>query len=235
MRSGVVDPAQSSAARALKAMNLGVDTDFDDGVRALKRGFSETTEADAITEHIQSLALADHNDSQRKRMNNLPTEIADSLGSSWHISPHNFKSNLRHMRGSFPMATKAAGVVVSLRDTKNTHTTFVAKMMKHREELHEPAIHDDAPAQTAAESTYDDAPAQTSAESTTYHLPCHLAGFCVHGSDGAFAKAIHDRFLTTLMQTRFPKANTIGRRLLCDSVVSVCVLAQKGAGRIIHL
>ena len=73
MRSGDVDPVQSSAARALDAMNLDIDTDFDDGIRASKKGFSEATEADAITERIQSPTLKYHTDSQRKRMNNLPT------------------------------------------------------------------------------------------------------------------------------------------------------------------
>ena len=73
MRRGVAGPAHSSTTQVLEAMHLGVGTDFDDGVRALEQGFSEATEADAITERIQSLAVKEHNDSQRKRMNNLPT------------------------------------------------------------------------------------------------------------------------------------------------------------------
>ena len=130
-RSDELDPANSSAANALATLYLADTTDFDQGIRALKRGLRDATSADAVVNQMQTEVMEDHNSDRNRRndpvLNSLPAEIVDSLGTNWHLLPHSFKGSLRHMRGSFPHATKVAGTLTSANPRKELSVSFTAK------------------------------------------------------------------------------------------------------------
>ena len=109
---GELNPQHSSAAQSLRTLELSLSTDFDDGVRTLKRGMRDATIADGVAEEIQNAALQEHNLKTRGRLNELPPEIKDTLGNNWRMLPHAFEGNLRHMRGSFLGVTKAVDSLI---------------------------------------------------------------------------------------------------------------------------
>lgn len=82
-QSGQLDPSQSSAALSLANLKLTDATDFDGGIRMLKRGLRDAAIADNVVSQLQTQALMDHDANTRHNdavMNNNPPQIADSLG-----------------------------------------------------------------------------------------------------------------------------------------------------------
>ena len=166
---------------------------------------------------MQTEAMEDHNSDRNRRndpvLNSLPAEIVDSLGTNWHLLPHSFKGSLRHMRGSFPHATKVAGTLTSANPRKELSVSFTAKLLEFRKRIHTPAEHDRAPEATKAECA-------------SFSLDCHVAGFCVHGANGVLIKAMHSKFLQAIMKYRFPKVNSLGRDMLARSGVVICAFTE---------
>ena len=207
----------SSAARSLNAFNMSAETDFDEGVRSLKRGLRDATIADSVWTELQSQAIADHNTNTRRHdnvMNGLPPEIADSFGSNWHLLPHGFKGNLRHLCWSFPAATKAVSTIVSTNPKQPISKTLADKLLAFRRQMCAPAMH-----------TY--APVATDAESRSHDLNCHVAIFCAHGDSGVLVKAMHAKFLRCWMKWSFPKLNKDGRTMLSTGGVVLCTFSEK--------
>ena len=64
-------------------------------------------------------------------------------------------------------------------------------------------------------------------EAASNDLPCNVAGFCVHGSDGLLVKSMHYSLLREMMATRFPKANLVDRKSLEKSRLLMYVSAVR--------
>jgi hypothetical protein len=106
-----LDPTDTSASRALDAINLNSSMDFDEGVRALRRSLRSVFTVDGTTLAIQDKVLESHNSSNRDadgRIDGVPVGIADVLHEDdWKLMPHAVMSSIKHVRGSFPLAVEA--------------------------------------------------------------------------------------------------------------------------------
>ena len=112
MRQGEVDPSSTSAVVAMNSLNLTGAADFDDGIRAIKRGLRDVTRADAVALALQDEAITDHDRQARSEsgvLNGLPHDVANLLSSDFQLLPHAFRTSLKHCRGGFPMVEKALG------------------------------------------------------------------------------------------------------------------------------
>ena len=90
IRNCELDRDSTSAASALRSPNLSDSTDFDDGIRVLRRGLRDATTAVVIAERLQRQTLADHDPDSRRNdtvMNNLPPSISDLLGGGLAVRP----------------------------------------------------------------------------------------------------------------------------------------------------
>ena len=99
LRAGELDPDYTSAAQALHNLQLSVDSDFDDGVRLIKRGIRDARVADDIVGRFQTESLTNYDNESRRTdpvFNHLPLDIVDLLGSGWYMLPLNCNSSLRH-------------------------------------------------------------------------------------------------------------------------------------------
>ena len=216
-RSGEMDPCESSASRALGSLSLSAGTDFDDGIRTIKAGLRSTTVADGVASELQAQAIDEHAERQRNKdgaYNGLPKDIADVLGTDWHLLPHEFPGQLRHMRGSFPMVAKVVGTFIQAKQTKAIPREFASKLFPMREEMHNPAMHDKAPRVHKQEAASND-------------LPCNVAGFCVHGTDGVLITVMHHALLRAIMVTKLPAANKVDRKSLGESRLVMYVSAVR--------
>ena len=215
--SGDLDPLSNTcAARALKALDLSDNVDFDEGIRIIKGGLRDATVGDSVLNALQDEIISKHKTDNRDadgRCNGLPKDIADVLGTIFHLLPHEFCGNLRHLRGSFPQAVKAAGTLMSANQKKKVPMHLGQKLFEFREQIHEPAYHESSRKVKPAES----------AQNT---LECNVAGFCVHGHDGVLVRAMHASLMQAVCLKRFPQQHP-GRKLLCTSGVVVCTLAGK--------
>ena len=108
-----LDPTDTSASRALDAINLNSSMDFDEGVRALRRSLRNAFTADGTTLAIQDKVLESHNSSNRDadgRIDGVPVGIADVLHEDdWKLMPHAVMSSIKHVRVSFPLAVDSMG------------------------------------------------------------------------------------------------------------------------------
>ena len=111
--SGELDPLSNTcAARALEALELSNNVDFDEGVRIIKGGLRDATVGDKVLNALQDEVISKHKTDNRDaggRCNGLPKDFADVLGTDFHLLPHELCGNMHHLRGSFPQAVKAAG------------------------------------------------------------------------------------------------------------------------------
>ena len=215
-RSGVVNHSESSAALALRALQVDDGMDFDAAVRLIKRGVRDATTADAIVDVMQRDAIENHDREGRRddgTLADVPPTIAEHLGTDWRLYAHSAQSSLKHVRGSFPEATRMASVIAG----GNTRTKFVqaaqSKLLGGRAEMHKPARHSEVPSisQQAA---------------ATHTLACHAAGFCVHGSVGANVQAMHSQLMRTLVVNRFPKHNKVQYKEVQESGVVICAISE---------
>ena len=118
LRAGKLDPDCTSAAQALHNLQLSVDSDFDDGVRFIKRGIRDPRVADDIVGRFQTESLTNYDKESRRTdpvFNHLPPDIVDLLSSGWHMQPHSFNNSILHWRGSFPAATQAVGTMIQVK------------------------------------------------------------------------------------------------------------------------
>jgi hypothetical protein len=210
-----LDPSNTSAAKSLQSMNLCSSTDFDDGIRALKRGLRAAAASDTIVTAIQDDVLADHDRSSRSDggpFSKIPPHVAEALGAEWKVYPHSFLSNFQHVRGSFPAATKAIGTLAKANGAYDVSKSLSSKLRNLGGELHKPARHD----------SMAKASREASAKLTS---PCNEAGFCVHGAAGRDTRGMKAQLLNVLTLQRFnPGNNKSGRGVLLRSGIVVCAI-----------
>jgi hypothetical protein len=196
-------------------LNLDSSTDFDEGIRVLKRGLRAAAESDSIVNAIHDDVIAAHDRSSRNDggpFNEIPPHVAEALGVDWKVYPHSFLSNFQHVRGSFLAATQAVGTLAQANSKYDISVALAAEVSALREELHKPARPDAM------------AVASQKAKVTVTSL-CNVAGFCVHGAAGRNTRAMKSQMLNVLTLQRFaPNNNKRGCQLLLRSGVVVCVI-----------
>ena len=147
-RLGEVDPSNTSASRAVNALHITEDHDFDDGIRKLKCGVTNSNKAMEVAQAIQYEVINDHNNASRDANGDLiglPRDVANLLGEGWRPVPHDFKSNLKHVRGSFASAVKATAAITQSDASKALAQHMGSKLRAFSDDLHQAAKHDTAP------------------------------------------------------------------------------------------
>ena len=211
------DPDEAFATKQLRILAVPLSTDFDEGVRLLRRHLRHAFKADTITMACQNSAIANYDERSRRpngTSNGLPAELADAIGPDWRTIPHSFLGNLKHMRGSFPLVGKVVGTLMSTSYKTAVPRKLAAALRDYRAQLLAPANHDEAPKVSKGESTI-----------PRYY--CNLAGFCVHGSEGILVHAMHNSLLRALCAIRVPQENKRDRKLLANSNLIMCAVAEK--------
>ena len=214
-----VNASESSSLSALQSIAIDLDTDFDVGIRTIKKAILHDHQVDNA-EHALEDACIDVHDSKSRNADGypigVPTEIASILGDDWRLLPTSFQSEVRHYRGAFPAATDAAATVSQQNGSTTLGKAVVAQLRQFRTELHRPGQHDQTPKPTSRQSDYGK------------EKLCHQAGFCVHGERGRDIIAIRKAFFRALLRGRFPSADTAGRKALAGAriVLHVCGVSK---------
>jgi hypothetical protein len=222
MKSGAeINPATNSASRALSALNLDADVDFDAGVRSLRRSLRNASAAEQVSLAIQDDVINRHDRESRGKsgsMQGIPDGVTEALPTdSWRLLPHDVAlPTFKHFRGSFPLATDAAEILGQCNQKGCVSVAYNSKLMQFHTDIHRPAVHDNAPVITRAEATL-------------CKWDCYLAGFCVHGADGRDVVAMRLQLRLALTKVRFPADNKTDRNLLSKGGVVICAVAERHA------
>ena len=140
----------------------------------------------------------------------LPPSVASVIGDGWKCFPHSFKSQLKHVRGGFPMASKSVGTLAQSTGQKMLPQKLGRKLLELRAQLHTPGKHDSTPE-----------PPKEAGRNIEHQ--CHIAGFCVHGAAGRATTQMRSQLNKAICSTKFPTKQS--RSILSKSGVVICVTA----------